>query len=385
MSKYLLFYSISMIAVLLLSGCSDKMDTGSIKASQTRTVRAFVAAAAVSNDPVNYEASGTVCAQTASTLSSKIMGVVRRVYVKEGDRVNKDQVLMDIDPRQVTAANLQAEAALAEARKAETAAVSAQNAAQAAADLARTTYHRYDNLLKSEAVSLQEFDEVSARYAEAAQAQSQAMVDVSKSRIQQAEAAAATASVSEADSRITAPYAGVVISKLSDEGSLASPGTPLLKLDSAEVSRVDILIPENLLHSVKLFQPVTVVIPSAGITLTGTIQSMIPAADSASRSFTVQTAIAPHPSVHPGMFCRVLISQGSREKLLIPLTALLYQGQLTGIFLVDSDQIARFRILRTGLASGDMIEVISGIHPGDRYVVQPPPYLADGFRVEAAS
>ena len=135
-----------------------------------------MATAAISQEPIHYEATGTVSAKDASTLSSKIMGVVKAVYVKEGDRVKKDQVLVDIDPRQVKAQLLQAEAALSEARKAESAALSAQHAARASADLAKATYDRYVNLMKTESASRQEFDEVNARFRQAEAALGQAVV-----------------------------------------------------------------------------------------------------------------------------------------------------------------------------------------------------------------
>jgi len=61
------------------------------------------------------------------------------------------------------------------------------------------------------------------------------------------------------------------------------------------------------------------------------------------------------------------------------------QGQLTGVYLLDSDQIARFRLIRTGRQFGDSVEVISGLQEGNRYVVNPPPTLVDGAQVEVAS
>ena len=164
MLKHRLIYGMAGVVFILFSGCSDKIEPGTVKSSHARSIKAPVATAAISQEPILYEVTGTVSAKDSSTLSSKIMGVVKAVYVKEGDRVIKDQALVDIDPRQVKAQLLQAEAALSEARKAESAALSAQHAARASADLARATYDRYANLMKTESASRQEFDEVSARF-----------------------------------------------------------------------------------------------------------------------------------------------------------------------------------------------------------------------------
>lgn len=385
MLKHRQFIGMSCLVFLLMSGCGNKTEhTG---ATSANTIRTAVATAAIRQEPLNYEATGTIAAQTSSTLSSKIMGVVRQVHVREGDRVKKGQILVDIDPRQVNAQYQQAQAALSEAQRGEAAAVSSRDAAKASATLAKATYERYVNLMKNESASRQEFDEVTSRFrqAEAALAQSQAMADASRSRIRQAQAAVAGASVSEKDSRILAPYDGVIIAKMADPGSLAAPGAPMLKMDGAGSLRADTIVPENMIQSIAPGQSMTVAIPAAGAVVTGSVQAIIPAADPASRTFTVQIGIPKQPELHPGMFCRVTISQGSRGKYLIPQTAILHQGQLTGIFLIDSDQRARFRLLRTGASFGNKVEILSGIHTGERYVVQPPPNLTDGDRVEVPS
>ncbi len=383
-----LLYAITGMACILFSGCSEKIEPGTVKSSQTRSIAAPVATAVITREPILYEATGTVAAKDASTLSSKIMGVVKAVNVKEGDRVKKDQVLVEIDPRQVKAQLLQAEAALSEARKAESAALSGQHAAKASADLARATYDRYVNLMKTESASRQEFDEVSARFrqTESALGQAQSMAEAARFRIQQAEAAVAGAAISEKDARLLAPFDGAISARLADPGTLATPGTPLLKIESTDVFRVDIIVPESFIQSIALSQPVSVSIPSAGSrAFEGTVWAISPAADASSRSFLVQVAVPFQPKIHSGMFSRVTLAQGNQEKLLIPASALIHQGQLTGIFLLDADQIARFRILRTGRTSGTMVEALSGILPGDRFVVIPPPDMVDGLRVEVSS
>ena len=70
--------------------------------------------------------------------------------------------------------------------------------------------------------------------------------------------------------------------------------------------------------------------------------------------------------------------------LLLPVSALVVHGQLTGYFLVGDDGVVRFRLMRTGRSFGDRIEVVSGMKPGTRYVVSPPEDLEDGMKVEDA-
>ncbi|MBW1944517.1 MAG: efflux RND transporter periplasmic adaptor subunit, partial [Deltaproteobacteria bacterium] len=110
--------------------------------------------------------------------------------------------------------------------------------------------------------------------------------------------------------------------------------------------------------------------------------TIVPSADPSSRSFIVKINLLVERKVRSGMFARVKIPIGRTKRLLIPQKAVITRGQLTGIYLVDPDSIAHFRLIRLGKASGDSVEVISGLKEGDRYVVEPTPKLKDGAQVE---
>ena len=99
--KRLLIYG---MAILTLSACGEKIHPGTTEEKASVTVKAPLAKAQVTHQPVYYEAVGTVTARTASTVSSKLMGVVRTVHVREGDMVKQGDLLVTIDPRQVEAA-----------------------------------------------------------------------------------------------------------------------------------------------------------------------------------------------------------------------------------------------------------------------------------------
>jgi multidrug efflux pump subunit AcrA (membrane-fusion protein) len=90
-------------------------------------------------------------------------------------------------------------------------------------------------------------------------------------------------------------------------------------------------------------------------------------------------------AVRSGMFAKVEIPVGEVGKLMIPSTAVKYEGQLTGIYLIDAYQIAHFRLIRVGKTFGDKIEVVSGLKDGDAYIVIPPPDMEDGAKVEMVS
>ena len=379
-----ILYIIILSFIILLSGCGDKIEPGTTKKVEKKAIKTTVAAATVIQQPFIYEAVGTVQARTSSTLSSKLMGAVKAINVREGDMVKKGDLLVVIDERQVTAQLRKAEAALAEAKRAKASAKSARDAAKAGTELARATYKRYLKLIEEESASKQEFDEVEARHrqAEASLAQTEAMVEAASHRVQQAEAAVAAARVGKKDASVRAPYDGKVTAKMVDEGDLAAPGTPFLTLEKEGVYCVVLVLPEKHIQSIRLKQKVKVKIPSLqDRSFEGFIGRIDPSADQKSRTFRVRVALPEEQEIRSGMFARVEIPVGEAGMLLIPLTAVVHEGQLTGIYLVDSHQFAHFRLILIGRTFGDNFEVVSGLKDGDRYVVDPPPDLVDGAKV----
>jgi RND family efflux transporter MFP subunit len=369
-------------------GCGEKIEPGHSSASAGARVKTKVVEARAGTWPLIFEAVGTVQAETASTIGAKLLGTVTAVRVQEGDRVRMGDVLVTIDERQVGAQRQQAEAALAEARQMEQAAGAARDAAAAGADLATATYNRYQTLLAQESVSRQEFDDVTARFrqAQASFGQSEDMLKAAVQRVRQAEAALTSARVSAADAAVKAPFDGIVTAKMVDAGDLAAPGRPLLSLEKEGGHRVDIRLPEAYIHAVRPGQTAPIHIGGTLQTpIEGVIDIVAPAADPDSRSVLVKIRLPSRGDLRSGMFARVEIIVGESQLMAIPSSAIVRQGQLTGLFVVAPENTARFRLIRTGRNMGDgMVEVLSGLSDGTRFVVNPSPELVDGASVEAS-
>ena len=379
---------LSVALILFLWGCGEKIQPGNRSAASAPAVKAKTAVADMSGQAVVYEAVGTVTARTKAVLSAKIMGTVTAVHVRESDRVTEGQLLLEIDPRTVSAQRKQAEAGLAEAKKAFEAAVAARDSAASMAELARATYDRYVNLMKNESASKQEFDEVAARHrqAEAGLNQAKAMVEAVAEKVRQAEAAVAASRVMDGDSHITAPYEGVITQRFVDPGSLAAPGAPLLAIRAVSGHRVDLTLPEHLTPLVKPGLSVALTIPALPQPqITGTVMTIVPFSDSASRSFVAQVDIPAVSGLQEGQYARGRLEIGKAERLMIPANALIRRGQLTGVYWIDSERKARFRLVRTGSIEGADIEILSGLKPGDRYILEPDARIVDGAPVEGLS
>jgi len=386
MKQVISYLSIFLLPFFLLS-CGEKIEPGTSTKTPPVVKDVTVETARMTEQPVFYEAVGTVRAGITSNLDSKLLGTIEDIRVREGDRVKRGDTLLIIDQRQVKAGVRQAEAGLSEAKEARAAAISGSNAAKAEEELTLTTYKRYLTLKEKKLVSVQAFDEVEARHrqAKAASKKAEAMVDAATARVKQADASLSVVQVTEKDAVITAPHDGIISGKLVDKGDLAKPGSPLLVLETTRGFCVDMILPETYIDYVQARQKVTVKVPALKTgPLEGNVCTIVPSADQKSRSFLVKINIPIDLTVRSGMFARVQIPMGHSSKLLTDREAVVHRGQLTGLYIIDSKNIAHFRLLRLGKTFGDSIEVLSGLKEGDRYVQKPSPKISDGARVEVA-
>jgi len=376
---------ISVFLLFVCLSCSEKIEPGTTPASEGAAVAARVIEARSTVEPLLYEAVGTVKAQLSATVSSKLRGVIRAFHSKEGDLVKTGDLLVQSDERQVDAQFKQAQAVLEEARQAESGAVSARDAAEADAQRALLSYRRNRTLLAGEAITRETFETVETQHkqAQASLSQARSMVAAAQFRVRQAQAAVKAATVVRKDARLVAPFDGKVTAKLADAGALAVPGTPLLTLEREGGYRVDLMVPEAYIQSIRTGQAVDVRIPARdGQPIAGTIDVIVPSADPGSRTFLVQVRVVDTQALHSGMFARVPLAFGEQQAMRIPESAVMRQGQLTGVFIVDAQNTARFRLIRTGRPYGDQVEVISGIKDGTRLVAAPPVQLTNGSAVE---
>ena len=348
----------------------------------------------ITTHAAGFESIGTVQSRTVTPISAKVMGYVTSVLVREGDRVGKGQLLIEIDPRDAEAQAAQVRAGVEEARQAMEeveqailAAESAKEAAAANADLARSTFDRFQTLLERKSVSQQEFDEVSARN-QAAQAQlrqSEEMLLSAKARkgqvqskIQQAEAMLEQAQLFLGYCTVSAPFAGVVSDRRVEVGQLASPGMPLLTLEDARDFQVEAIVSESRVQSVNVGSEVTVEVGSLDQQLQGTVREIVPRADSSSRSFVVKIRVEPVTGLRSGMYATAFFPAAGESTLTVPDSALVRRGQLVGVFVVGPENSARFRLVKTGRSLGDRTEVLAGVAAGDQVVLDPSHDLQDG-------
>jgi multidrug efflux pump subunit AcrA (membrane-fusion protein) len=390
-----------MALLLLAISCSKKPETSQqmpiVRGAKIETVQP----ASVED---YYEAVGTVRARNSSVVAARIMGNIVAVHVREGDTVRAGQTLIEIENRE---AGIQVQKAQAGVREATDtldevdrnirAAESAREAARANEKLANTTFNRYQTLFARRSVSPQEFDEVRTKLevAKAETERAERLLQVAKAkqkqvlaRIDQAKADVSNARVYVGYAKLTSPINGIVTSKQTDVGYLATPGAPLLTIENNSRYQLEVAVEESRLGTIHLGEQAQLQIEALGNTeLTGSVEEIVPASDPNSRSYIVKVSVPNLAGVQlrSGVYGKARFISGQRQALAIPKTAISQRGQLTGVFVVDQSGVARLRLIKIGRAFGDNVEILSGLNAGDLIVINGPATIQDGTRVREAA
>jgi RND family efflux transporter MFP subunit len=337
------------------------------------------------------EAGGVVAAAVSATVTSRIIAPVAEVRVRAGDRVRTGDVLVVLEDADAAARARQADASVQAAQQGFAVATTEQAAASADQTLADAWHTRMATLHDRRSATTQELDEATARLSGA-----NARRDGAKARVEQAgfelsaaRAAADAARAMQGFSVIRAPFDGLVTERLADPGSLASPGMPLLRLDSLGVPHVDVSVDEARVSQVHVGDAAEVVLDadaeSASDTrvVNGVVTEIARMVDAGTRAFIVKVSL-PGDASRTGTFARARFRGASRDLLLVPADAVRRQGQLAMLFVVE-DGRARLRLVQTGYEGPEGVEILAGLDRDERVVTAPPPDLADGRAVTVSA
>lgn len=384
-------------ALLFIAGCSSKEEAPKVKQERSVVTGVTVGTVGFQPFPEVVGAVGTVRSRTQSVLSAKITASVVAVRAKEGDRVKAGQIVVELDDRDLKTQLQRAEAGLREAKDAleeVEATIQAQDnaidAAKAQAELALATLTRYKTLLERRSVAPQEYDEVAAKSkAAAAELQRAQRVRVSLSakksqtlaRIDQAEEELHHAQVVFGYTTVRAPFDGIIVAKSVEIGNLAAPGAPLVTVEE-ERYRLEATVQQSEIKKIRIGQQAETDIDAINRKPSGPIIEIVPAADPHSRTFTVKIDLPPAPGLRSGLYGQARVVVGRQQALAILRKAVVERGQLEGVYVLDQEQIARLRLVKTGKAYGEQIEILTGLNAGERIVIEGVERVSDGSRVE---
>jgi len=289
--------------------------------------------------------SGTVEEETGTQLSFAVPGTVSRVLVDEGDRVSKGQLIATLDPAQLRNAYAIAKTAL---------------------DQASDAYNRMKELHSKG--SLPDVKWVDAQ-----------------SSLDRARSAEQMAARQLADSRIYAPFSGVISKKLVERGENVVTGMPVVKLVSVGRMKVKIAVPEGDIPNVRLGQRASISVTALGGTvLAGTVIEKGVAADPLSRSYDVKIGIANGGGrLMPGMVANVaLADKGSTQACVIPAHIVQLDENNNEFVWLAVNGKARKRIITCGDFTANGVAVRSGLEPGDRIITSGQQKISEGMKVK---
>lgn len=328
--------------LLLLAGC-DQQNGGQADTPPAALSKASLLTVRAVNLPTRYVTSGTVTSDHRVAISSRLSGYILDLDVREGDRVEKGQLLVRIDPVNARQTLIQAQADL---------------------NNAKAERNRYEELFKAGAETRQQVERVQLRYKLAASQVEQARNLLSYSEVR-------------------SPVAGVVVEKRMSRGDLAAPGAAILILEDPASLLVETYVSEQFVSGIQIGDKVDVEIAAFKRAFQGSVRQVVQAADAISHQFLIKVALEAYDGIRPGMYAQVGFIVGSRKTILVPQQAVIEQAGLHGIYIVDTKGTAHYRQIRVGQIRDGQAEVLAGLHEGDVIAWQGEPAIKTGMQVQA--
>ena len=344
---------------------------------------------AVDTGPVVHSVmgTGTLEARIRTTISPKISGRIAEVLVDQGSLVKAGQLLVRLDDddlaqqvRMATAVIGTSEATLGRFRA--EIAQAKSTFAKTEADLGRT-----QKLISANSVSQSEYDKSKEGFelatsgllkaeANLLEAEQQVMLNRETLKFQEARLT---------DSKLLAPFDGLVIERQRDAGAIVVPGSPILQLISLDELWVSAWVDETEMDELKDDQPAQIVFRSQPTTpFAGVLARLGKQSDRETREFTVDVRALKLPDTWAiGQRAEVFIETSRVDDgVRLPPSFLAKQGVELGAYVLDN-KLARWRPLSLGIEGRDAIEVRSGLQAGDQVIkpIQSQAKLKDGTKV----
>jgi RND family efflux transporter MFP subunit len=209
---------------------------------------------------------------------------------------------------------------------------------------------------------------------------------VVSAQVEQARAQADLARSQLENAVIKSPIGGVVSARNVDPGELVSPGIPAFVVidDSSLVAETS--VSDRMVDRVTKGQSVTVTVAAAGgLKLQGTVETVSPAVDPRTQSYTVKISLPDtDAAVRPGMFAAVSFTADKRENaLVVPNGAILTENGADYVYVVTGGVLAK-KAVSSGISDDAVTEITSGLTEGDMVVTEGQSFLTDGEKVTVA-
>jgi HlyD family secretion protein len=324
---------------------------------------------------------GTVQSKVPVAVSTKITGILEKLYADQGDLVKKGQLLAEIDSAELRARAAAAQAAKNRAQRELIRAEADVGKARANLGLAQSNYQRDLEVFKPGYISKAAFDTSKAqlKVAESEVNASQATVTSLQAAVKQAESETQAAQALHNYTRILAPMSGLITSRKAEVGATVSPGTPIYQLVNLNTVWVAAWIDISQMSQIQENQEATIRLRS-GRQFPGRVERINAEADAVTREMEVDVKFDQIPApLIIGEEAEVVINTGSMKAPCAPLTAMTERGGQSGVLLVEQGRLV-FRPVMSGLNDGKRFTCPRLLKEGDLIVIQPL-NLKPGMRV----
>lgn len=331
-------------------------------------------------------ASGYVVPQRKAAVASKITGRLVSLFVEEGSRVKKGDLIARLESDDLAAQRKQAVANLDVARA---------NVETARAELkdATAAYNREKSLLAQEFTTRAAYDSAEARYGKTL-----ATVTAADSSVRASAAALQATEVSLEYALIRAPFDAVVLTKSADIGDLVTPvsGAALAKAAVVTIADMDSLqveadVSESNIRQIRVGQPCEIQLDAIPATrFRGVIHMIVPTADRSKASIMVKvrflekdTRILPEMSAKVAFLSKEVGKDEEKPRTAVNPRAVIDRDGKKWVFVIK-EGAAKLTPITAGPRIGDFVELTGGVKAGEKVVVSPPGSLKDGSRIKVA-
>lgn len=352
--KYLKFFLLPLLPALIIMGCTQGTDTPSTETGDqsngyTRTERVKVMSLSFQTIGKNIEYTSTLIPNEEVHLVPSTPGRIEKIYVEVGSHVSKGDLLVQMDQTQLQQAILQLK--------------NLEN-----------DYNRIDTLYKVGSVTGQQFDQISMQY------------EVARSNVEYL----------KENTRLLAPFNGVVSGKYFEDGEMYS-GAPntiagkaaIISLVQIDPLKAMISIPESYFPEIREGMEAGIISDIyPGQTYTGVIIRRYPTIDPNTHSFQAELRIDnPGQKLRPGMFVRVDLELGEKRAMVVPALAVLkMQGSDERYVFVEEQGLAKRVSVKLGQRFDEQVEIISPeLEEGSRLIIAGQARLVDKVPVEVVN
>lgn len=327
------------ILVLILVSCSEKKETE----KEVVIPKVIVKTINLTEEKESLKYSGTIEADNTVSLGFSVSGRISKVYVQEGQKVNKGQLLATIDQTNYK---------------------NAFDIANSGLEQANDNFKRLNSLFQNG--SLPERDFIAVKVA-----------------VAQANANKNLAAKNLADTKLYSPFSGMITAKMTEIGATAAPGVPAFTVMKTDKVYAKASITESEISKLKIGTDAKVEISSLNETFNGKVAIVNPSADAVTRTFDVKVRLDnKEDKLLPGMISNIKINTGNNVNVIaVPSESIIRDANnILYVFIVKKNKAIKKRV-SLGSFKGNEVIVTNGLSIGDSVVIAGNKNLKDGQAV----